>query len=386
MKARLGWVVWAAACATGTAPQPGPGPGPGPGADSVALQLVSSDLTSPVYLTAPPGDTDRLFVVEQGGLIRVLVHDTLLPTPFLDVAGHVVSGGEQGLLSLAFHPDYARNGRFFVYFTDPQGDSRVVRYSVGSDPNVADSTSGDTVLAVAQPYPNHNGGLLLFGPDGKLYIGLGDGGSGGDPQGNGQNLGVLLGKILRLDVDGAAPYVVPGDNPFVSVAGARGEIWAYGLRNPWRFWFDHGTGDLYIGDVGQNAWEEVDVQPAGTSSGRNYGWNVMEGLHCYAAPSCTQSGLVLPVIEYGHAEGCSITGGVVYRGSRVPLLQGRYLYGDYCSGWVRSFRYAGGRAAEEMEWPSLAVGGGLSSFGEDPRGDVYLLTLGGAVYRLVPAP
>ncbi|HEY6059773.1 MAG TPA: PQQ-dependent sugar dehydrogenase [Gemmatimonadales bacterium] len=379
------WVLWGAACsAAQTSGGPGPRPGPGPG-DSAALQLVSSDFAAPVFVTAPPGDTNRLFVVEQGGTIRVLHHDSLRVTPFLDVSGHIVSGGEQGLLSLAFHPSYAQNGRFFVYFTDKHGDTRVVRYQVSADPDIADSTSGDTILAAPQPFSNHNGGLLLFGPDGKLYVGLGDGGSGGDPLGNGQNLGTVLGKILRLDVDIAAPYI-PADNPFVRTAGARGEIWLYGLRNPWRFSFDRATADLYVADVGQSAWEEVDVLPSGGPGGQNLGWNVMEGNHCYAASSCDRTGLLPPVAEYTHSDGCSVTGGYVYRGTRVLALQGVYLYGDFCSGWVRSFRYANGLATEPREWPALAVSGGLSSFGEDPRGDVYLTTLSGSLYRIVAHP
>ena len=375
----LWWVmVWCAACGSA---QTGAGPGPGPG-DSAALQLVTGALSSPLYVLAPSGDTNRLFVVEQDGAIRVLHHDSLLATPFLDVSGHITSGGERGLLSLAFHPGYAQNGLFFIDFTDAHGDTRVVRYRVSADPDVADSTSGDTILAVAQPFANHNGGMLLFGSDAKLYVGLGDGGSGGDPLGNGQNLGTLLGKILRLDVDLPAPYV-PADNPFVGAAGARGEIWAYGLRNPWRFSFDRASGQLYIADVGQSAWEEVDVEAAGSPGGENFGWNVMEGNHCYAASSCDRTGLVAPVTEYSHSDGCSVTGGYVYRGARVRALQGLYLYGDYCNGWVRSFRYAGGLATEPRDWPALAVIGGLSSFGEDARGEVYLTSLSGNLYRIV---
>jgi glucose/arabinose dehydrogenase len=338
-----------------------------------------------VFVTAPPGDTTRLFVVEQGGRIRVLRHDSLLPDPFLDVSAHVVAGGEQGLLSLAFHPAYAQNGRFYVDFTNPHGDTRVVQYLVSADPDVADSTSGDTILAVPQPYSNHNGGLLLFGPDGKLFVGLGDGGSSDDPMGNGQDLGTLLGKILRLDVDLPAPHV-PADNPFVGSPGARGEIWLYGLRNPWRFSFDRTTGDLYIADVGQNTWEEVDVLLSGNPGGQDLGWNVMEGNHCFAASSCDRTGLVVPVTEYGHGDGCAVTGGYVSRGARVPGLQGLYLYGDYCGGWVRSFRYAGGQATEPRDWPALAVSGGLSSFGEDPKGDLYLTSLSGNLYRIVAPP
>jgi glucose/arabinose dehydrogenase len=363
---------------------PGPGPGPGSGPGTPALHLVTNSLNSPVFVTASPGDTARLFVVERGGRIRVLRHDTLIATPFLDISGHISAGGEQGLLSLAFHPRYAQNGRFYVYFTAPSGDIRVARYVVTANPDIADSTSGDTVLAVVhQPYGNHNGGLVVFGPDGRLYAGLGDGGSGGDPDGNGQNRKALLGKILRLDVDAGTPYTIPADNPFVGDTGARGEVWLYGLRNPWRFSFDRVGGDLYVGDVGQNAWEEVDVLAAGAPGGGNYGWNEMEGKHCYAAASCPVPSLILPVLEYGHGEGCSVTGGYVSRDSTVPDLLGLYLYGDYCSGWVRSFRYTGGRATDPHDWPALAVSGGLSSFGEDARGRIYLTTLSGNLYRVV---
>ena len=374
----------AAGCRGETAAGPGPGPGP---SDSAALQLVTSGLSYPDFVTTPAGDTARLFVVEQTGAIRVVQHDSLLPTPFLNLTGHIGFGGERGLLSMAFHPSYASNGHFYVYYTNPAGDIRIVRYTASANPNIADSTSGDTILsAFHETNDNHNGGLLLFGPDGKLYAGLGDGGSAGDPPGNGQNLDTLLAKILRLDVDGASPYAVPADNPFVGHAGERGEIWLYGLRNPWRFSFDRTSGDLYIGDVGQNLYEEVDVLAAGSPAGVNFGWNVMEGKHCYGASSCNMSGLTLPLVEYGHADGCAVTGGYVYRGTKIPALAGIYFYGDYCSGWVRSFRYTGGAAAENRDWPLLAVSGGLSSFGEDARGELYIASLSGKLYRVVPHP
>ena len=374
----------AAGCRGETAAGPGPGPGP---SDSAALQLVTSGLSYPDFVTTPAGDTARLFVVEQTGAIRVVQHDSLLPTPFLNLTGHIGFGGERGLLSMAFHPSYASNGHFYVYYTNPAGDIRIVRYTASANPNIADSTSGDTILsAFHETNDNHNGGLLLFGPDGKLYAGLGDGGSAGDPPGNGQNLDTLLAKILRLDVDGASPYAVPADNPFVGHAGERGEIWLYGLRNPWRFSFDRTSGDLYIGDVGQNLYEEVDVLAAGSPAGVNFGWNVTEGKHCYGASSCNMSGLTLPLVEYGHADGCAVTGGYVYRGTKIPALAGIYFYGDYCSGWVRSFRYTGGAAAENRDWPLLAVSGGLSSFGEDARGELYITSLSGKLYRVVPHP
>jgi glucose/arabinose dehydrogenase len=352
---------------------------------SPSLELVVSGLASPVFLTAAPGDAERLFVVERGGRVVIIRNGAVLASPFLDIQDLVTSGGERGLLSMAFHPDFSQNGEFFVDYTDVNSDTRVARYQVSADPDVADPASGEVILTVAQPYSNHNGGQLAFGPDGMLYIGLGDGGSAGDPLGNGQDPTTLLGAILRIDVDGGAPYVIPADNPFVSDGEARDEIWTYGLRNPWRFSFDRQTGDLYIGDVGQSAWEEVDVQPAASGGGENYGWNIMEGTHCYDATSCDQAGLDLPVLEYSHSEGCSITGGYVYRGSSLPILTGHYLYADYCSGWIRSFRYVGGEAVDLRDWSSaLAPGTGISSFGQDALGELYVMTLSGDVFRIVP--
>jgi glucose/arabinose dehydrogenase len=257
----------------------------------------------------------------------------------------------------------------------------VVRYHA-TGPETADLASAFEILSVSQPYSNHNGGQIAFGPDGMLYVGLGDGGSGGDPLGNGQNTATLLGAILRLDVDGGSPYAIPADNPLVGQAGARGEIWAYGLRNPWRFSFDRSTGILFIADVGQSAREEVDVQPADSPGGENYGWNVMEGSICYGAATCDTQGLILPAAEYTHAEGCSITGGYVYRGTAVPVLQGRYLYADYCQGWIRSFTWASGQATDSREWEGLTPGGQITSFGEDGSGEVYVMTLGGKLYRI----
>jgi hypothetical protein len=349
------------------------------------LRLITSDLSQPVFLTVAPGDPTRLFVVEKTGAVRIVRNDTLLTAPFVDVGTLVSSGGEQGLLSIAFHPDYATNGYVYLSYTDTADSSKVMRYQA-STPERLDPTSAVRILAVAQPYSNHNGGLIAFGPDGMLYMGLGDGGSGGDPQGNGQNTATLLGAILRVDVDGAAPYAIPSDNPLVGQGGARGEIWVYGLRNPWRFSFDRSTGALYIGDVGQGAREEVDVQPPGSAGGENYGWNVMEGSTCYDADTCQTQGLVLPVTEYTHNEGCSITGGYVYRGTAVAALEGRYLYADYCGGWVRSFTYVNGVATDAREWPVLSPGSQVTSFGEDGAGELYLMTQGGALYRIVPVP
>jgi hypothetical protein len=354
----------------------------GDGEPSAGLRLITAALTAPVFALSPPGDVARLFVVEQGGTIRVLRNDTLLPSPFLDIATQVSKGGEQGLLSMAFHPAYATNGYVYVSYTDTGGTSKVVRYQV-SGPESADPGTAFEVLSVSQPFQNHNGGLVTFGPDGMLYVGLGDGGGGGDPQGHGQNLGTLLGAILRLDVDAGSPYAIPPDNPFVNQTGARGEIWVYGLRNPWRFSFDRTLGDLYIGDVGQNAREEVDALTWPGGGGTNFGWNIMEGTSCYNAATCSTAGLTLPVVDYTHAEGCTVIGGVVYRGTDVPQLQGRYLYADYCGGWVRSFTLVGGQASDQRQWPDLSPGSGVTSFGEDARGEVYVMTQSGTLYRIV---
>lgn len=344
---------------------------------AIKVVRVATGLSSPLYLTAPAGDA-RLFVVEQPGRIRVIKNGQLLATPYLDIRGKLTSGGERGLLGLAFHPNFASNGFFYVNYTDLRGNTKIERYHATPSSDVADASSGTTILGFDQPYANHNGGMVLFGPDGMLWIGTGDGGSGGDPQGNGQKLGTLLGKMLRIDVDRGTPYAIPSDNPFVGQSGARGEIWAYGLRNPWRYAF--GDGLLYIADVGQNQWEEVNVVAASRPR-VNYGWNMMEGKHCYASASCAQSGLELPVLEYGHNDGCSITGGFVYRGSAIPALRGHYFYSDYCTGFLRSFRYANGAATDMREWKVGSLGAVLS-FGMDAAGEMYILSDNGNVYRI----
>jgi glucose/arabinose dehydrogenase len=354
---------------------------PIPRVRGLALQVVASGLEDPVYLTAPAGDA-RLFVVEQPGRIRVIRGGRLLPRPFLDLTHDVAYGGERGLLSMAFHPRYRENGRFYVNYTDRSGNTRVERFEVGSDPDVANPASRSVVLEVDQPYANHNGGHILFGPDGMLYVGMGDGGSGGDPHGNGQNRATLLGDLLRLDIDHGSPYVIPADNPYAHTAGLRGEIWAWGLRNPWRFCFDDGL--LYIADVGQNRWEEIDIARA-RDPGLNFGWNRMEGDHCYKPARCDRTGLVLPAVEYGHDQGCSITGGFVYRGKALRGLAGHYFYSDYCRGWIRSFRWQAGKVIEHREW-DLPNPGPVLSFGVDSAGELYLLTGDGLVRRFVPAP
>lgn len=366
-----------AACDSGT----GTGTPP-PTEREVRLVEVASGLSSPVHLTAPANDT-RLFVVEQPGRIRVIADGVLLPQPFLDITARVGSGGERGLLSMAFHPAYAINGTFFVNFTDLAGDTRVERFRVSAaDRNRADPASAELVIGIDQPFSNHNGGQIAFGPDGMLWIGMGDGGGGGDPQGHAQNPRSLLGKMLRLDVDGARPYAIPATNP-AGPTGGPSEIWASGLRNPWRFSFDRQGGTLYVADVGQGAWEEVNaVSP--TEGGIDYGWNVMEGTHCYAAATCDRDGRRLPVLEYGHEGGaCSVTGGHVYRGADVPALAGRYVYADFCAGWVRSFRLQGA-AATDPRTHDVGDVGNVLSFGEDARGELYLLTGDGRVHRFAP--
>jgi hypothetical protein len=346
--------------------------------DLQAVEIVSG-LISPVHLTAPTGDA-RLFVVDQPGVIYVVRNGTRLATPFLDLSAEVAYGGERGLFSMAFDPEYDSTGLFWVNYTDNAGDTRVERYRVSADPDVADAGSAELVLHVDQPASNHNGGQIAFGPDGMLYVGMGDGGGGGDVQNHGQNRSTLLGALLRLDVR-TLPYAIPADNPFAGSVDDRPEIWGYGLRNPWRFSFDHVAGDLYIGDVGQGEWEEINAVAADEAP-VNYGWRIMEGTHCYDPSSCNQTGLRLPVHEYSHDEGrCSVTGGHVYRGEDLTGLQGHYFYSDYCAGFLRSFRVAGGSATEHREW-NVGDLGNVLSFGEDSAGELYVLTGGGRVYRL----
>lgn len=370
----------AAACRDG-------GSGPPPVVDgSLDVVEVASGLASPVYLTAPPDDP-RLFIVEKPGRIRIVKGGTLLETPFLDITDRVNdAGGEQGLLGLAFHPEYADNGWFYVNYTaaggGAAGHTRVERYTVSANADVANAGSASLVLAQDQPFSNHNGGQVLFGPDGMLYIALGDGGSGGDPQDNAEDLGTPLGKLLRIDVSGAEPYEIPIDNPFTDIAGARGEIWALGLRNPWRIAFDVPAGRLYIADVGQDRFEEVNVVDAG-AAGVNYGWDIMEGLSCFEpSTDCEMDGLTPPVLVYDHDEGCSVTGGFVYRGALMPAVVGHYFYADFCGGWVRSFRYAAGQAADQREW-ALGSLGSIQSFGVDAMGEMYILTASGFAYRMI---
>lgn len=366
-------------------PTPTETPIPVTAVTSITLARVTDyNFFKPTYLTHA-GD-GRLFVTEQHGVIRIIQDGVVLPEPFLYIVDKVGSTElEQGLLSVAFHPNYAENGTFFINYTNTGGDTVVSRWQVNADnPNVAAYGSEQVLLTIHQPYANHNGGQLQFGPDGYLYLGMGDGGAANDPLLAGQDLSNLLGKLLRLDVDfNPGGYAIPADNPFVNDDTARNEIWAYGLRNPWRFSFDRLTHDLYIADVGQNLWEEVDVQPVGSTGGENYGWNVMEATHCFESDTCDQTGLVLPIFEYGHELGCSITGGYVYRGMQYLDFYGNYFAADYCQGTVWSLIPNG-----DGSWQSHVVyqgAGNPSSFGEDVNGDLYLLDqLSGGVFQIRP--
>jgi glucose/arabinose dehydrogenase len=365
--------------AAATGPPATAEPAAGGPLDTVRLRLVRV-LTAeePVSMAAPRGDK-AVYLVEKVGRVRAVRNGRLDPTPVLDLTGQVALGGEQGLLGLAFSLDR----RFlYVYYTDLGGDIRIVEYAVRggrADP----ASRRELVFVEHSRFGNHNGGQLQMAGDGTLWAGIGDGGSAGDPPGNGQNLGVLLGKIIRIDPrpGGGRPYRIPPGNPFVGRPGARPEVWAYGLRNPWRFSFDPANGDLWIGDVGQGTWEEVDHAPA-RAGGRNYGWSQREGSHEFKGPR--PKGAIDPVLEYDHAGGaCSITGGVVYRGARIPALRGAYLYGDYCGGWLRGLRLRGERVTEQRDF-GLNVPG-LASFGTDQSGEVYALSLGGEVFRLAAA-
>ena len=352
---------------------------------NIQLEPVITGIDSPVAITHAGDGSGRLFITLQIGKILVFDGKQLLPTPFLDIGPLITPGSERGLLSVAFHPNYPTNGFLYVDYTDLNGDTVIARYRVSIDPNVVDPASAVILLGIPQPFANHNGGQLQFGPDGFLYIGMGDGGSGGDPLNNAQNLGSLLGKILRIDVDASLPYGIPLDNPFIANPNAAPEIWALGLRNPWRFSFDRLLGDLLIADVGELIWEEVNFQLANSLGGENYGWRLMEGNHCYnPSTGCNDGSLTLPVIEYDHSLGnCSITGGYRYRGSLHPDLEGVYFYADFCSGiiWGATRDVAGSWTSEQV----LDTGLLITSFGEDEDGELYLAhfsSTNGIIYKV----
>ena len=360
-----------------------PLPVPGfPEAEAYGWAEIASGFTKPLLLTHSGDGSRRLFVVEQDGKIWIIENGARSAGPFLDIDARVGSeSNEQGLLGLAFPADFEQSGLFYVNYTDVAGDSVVSRFRLSSDPNYADAESEEILLQVDQPAANHNGGHLEFGPDGYLYIGLGDGGSQGDPNGNGQSLNTLLGKILRIDVNAAAPYGVPADNPFAN-GGGLGEVWAYGFRNPWRFSFDRATGDLYIGDVGQYQWEEIDFLPGGYVGPLNFGWNYFEGTHAYEGNPPSDAKLTMPVAEYEHGSSrCSVTGGYVYRGAALPAWQGVYVYADYCSGEVFGLILQAGGVWETRllyDTPYL-----VTSFGLDEAGELYLIDRSGGVYQLM---
>jgi len=366
--------------ATGT---PAPGLGAWP---RVALAEAWTGLDTPVGLTGARDGSGRILIVEKGGRVRLVKGGALLARPFLDISSLVSGGGEQGLLGLAFPPRYADRRHFYVYYTDKAGDIHVARCGLTADPDVADARSLRTILKIAHPVnSNHNGGQLAFGADGYLYVGVGDGGGGGDRANNAQNLGELKGKLLRIDVESGGSYLVPPSNPFVGRGGARPEIWAYGLRNPWRFSFDRMTGDLWIGDVGQNAWEEIDLQPAGAAGGRNYGWRLYEGTHPYEprGSAAATAGLTFPVNEYGRSVGGSVTGGYVYRGVAEPGLRGVYYFADWVSGRLFGLRREGDAWVRET---LLDTGRHVTAFGEDDAGEIYVCDGAGTILRLVSAP
>ncbi|MEA2624114.1 MAG: hypothetical protein QOD06_159 [Candidatus Binatota bacterium] len=379
-----GWIAGAALAMAGAANA------------GVGLEPVASGFKLPLYVTHAGDGSGRIFVVEKAGVVRIVSAGAVRPTPFVDLRAIVGStGGEQGLLGMAFHPDYPHNGAVFVSYTDKNGDSAIARYRVrGDDPNALDVSSAQVILTLDQPYSNHNGGGIAFGPDGYLYVGFGDGGSGGDPHGNGQNTLTLLGDLLRIDVNVPTGYAIPLTNPHRANPFAKPEIWASGLRNPWRFSFDRETGDLWIGDVGQYSWEEIDFQPAASPGGENYGWDFFEGDHPYqlmppetppdTVPPETVPPLrfVFPVAEYDHSEGCSVIGGYVYRGAAVPSLSGAYVFSDVCSGTMWTLRpgTAGPWTRSEVLQTKIRT----SSFGEDEAGELYVTDFyAGTVSRFV---
>ncbi len=362
-------------------------------AQAFETERIATGLVSPLLVTAPPNDFDRIFILQQTGQILIMENGTLLGTPFLNIATEVLASGEQGLLGLAFHPNYSVNGFFYVNYIDiNNSDSVIERYTVSANPNVANPASAFEILRYSQPFTNHNAGHLAFGPnDGFLYIASGDGGSGNDPSNNGQTLSTFLGKLLRIDVDGGSPYAIPPGNPFVGTPGALDEIWAYGLRNPWRFSFDRYTGDLYIGDVGQSDFEELDFQPSASVGGENYGWKIAEGFECRGGGgTCgTNLGFTPPIHAYPRGDGHSVTGGYMYRGSAIAGLQGTYFFADFSFNNIWSFEYDGAtmtnftsRTADLASYNGGVINS-IASFGEDAAGELYICDLGGEIYRIV---
>ena len=364
------------------------------GALELTTELVAEGLSDPLFVTSPPGDMERLFVLEQNtARIKIIKNGEVLPTPFLDIGSLTSKGGERGLLGLAFHPKYSENGFFYVNYTDNNGDTVIARYTVSDNPDIAAPDSVLLIGHVKQPFSNHNGGMLAFGPnDGYLYIGMGDGGAGNDPGNRAQNGLDPLGKIHRIDVDNGMPFTVPQDNPFVNDPNVLDSVWALGLRNPWRFTFDSKTGDMYIGDVGQNSVEEISWQSGKSKGGENYGWRCMEGSRCTGLSGCmcNSEKLTNHIHQYTHKKGkCSITGGYVYRGSDIPELQGTYFFGDFCTGNIWSFKWDGEKITElkdrtdELKPQNSDKSiNNITSFGQDARGEIYIVDMDGDIYRI----
>ncbi len=375
---------------------------------SLSSVLVADGFTKPVYVCQPPGESNRLFVLEQKGLIIIIKNGQKIRTPFVDLRDRihhpVIPGDERGLLGMAFHPDYPSNGFVYLNYIDKEDYTTVSQWTLSRYPDQLDKSSEKVLLKIKQPFSNHNGGHMVFGPKGYLYISLGDGGKWGDPFNHAQQLNNLFGKILRIDINNSEPYSIPNDNPFVDNKEALGEIWMYGLRNPWRFSFDRKTGDIYIGDVGQDMWEEIDFVSAEDAGGQNFGWHIMEGNHCYnPKKDCDTTG-VLPIFEYPNdanymkvltgfgetnVDGCSVTGGVVYRGKELPEFWGTYFFADYCSGNIWTFKEVNGQATDfKNRSDEINLGGGrfttyISSFGEDNAGELYFVDYNGAVYKMI---
>jgi glucose/arabinose dehydrogenase len=358
-----------------------------PGSISITLSLVKSGFSSPVLVTGAGDGSGRLFVVEQTGRIKIIKNGTVLTTPFLDVHDSISTGGERGLLGLAFHPNFETNRKLYINRTLPNGNTAITEFRVGSNPDRVRMSSSRRILTISQPYDNHNGGGMAFGPDGYLYIGMGDGGSGGDPGNRAQSLKSLLGKMLRIDINatsGSHEYRIPSSNPYVGRSG-RNEIWSRGLRNPWRWSFDRSTGSLWIGDVGQDRYEEIDTAVKTSHRpgyGRNYGWRVMEGRHCYNPPSgCNKDGKIKPLVEYSHSYGCAVTGGYVYRGAAYSMLRGGYFFGDYCSGIIWAISANADYPASRTRLLDTDLS--ISSFGQDDKGELYVVDHGGQIFKIV---
>lgn len=352
---------------------------------ALALDTIATGLSNPLYVTSPPGDRSRLFIVERTGTIRIMKNGVLEARPFLGITPEVSTEPEQGILGMAFPPDYATSNYFVVYYVNPSVETVLSRFHVASASADTALAVEDTLLTIPQVTGNHNGGMLAYGQGGYLYLSVGDGGCCGDPAGHGQDRTELLGSILRLNVGSTGPYQIPATNPWANDATYRHELWNYGLRNPFRFSFDRQTGDMYIGDVGDNTREEIDVVPASSVGGENLGWRIMEGRECFGGgTACNMNGLTLPVWDYTHNQGCSVIGGFVYRGAAIPALHGTYFYLDFCAAWIETFRWSGYGITERRRYTWLDSNEHPNSFGEDADGELYVTSESGNVFKIVP--